>query len=206
MPWTESARLPMTTSAVFEAAFGFVWAAKLVIFAALLGLVSTLNGMYVAASRLLFSLGRGGMLPQWFAYVHPGHHTPQNALLFVGAISLVGPFVGKFMLTPIVNTGSFVFTIALAVTCSSAIRLRSEAPGLERPYRAPTAALFTGVVVAAGLILLMILPQSPGQLGNLEFLIVLAWLVMGVLGFYWRQRRNPLDEEQRAYLILGDFR
>ena len=109
MPWTESSQLPMTTSAVFEAAFGFVWAAKLVIFAALLGLISTLNGMYLASSRLLFSLGRGGMLPHWFAGVHPIHHTPKNALLFVGAISLAGPFIGKFALAPIANTNSFVF-------------------------------------------------------------------------------------------------
>jgi APA family basic amino acid/polyamine antiporter len=206
MPWTESAHLPMTTSAVFEAAFGFVWAAKLVIFTALLGLVSTLNGMYVASSRLLFSLGRGGMLPQWFAYVHPEHHTPQNALLFVGVISLIGPFVGKFMLTPIVNTGSFVFMIAVAVTCASAIRLRTSAAGLERPYRAPTAALYAGAVISVALILLMVLPQSPGQLGNLEFLIVIAWFAAGVAAYAWRQRRQPLDKDTRDYLVLGDYR
>ncbi len=206
MPWTESVDLPMTTSAVFEAAFGFVWAAKLVTFAALLGLVSTLNGMYVAASRLLFSLGRGGMLPQWFAYIHPGHHTPQNALLFVGVISLLGPFVGKFLLTPIVNTGSFVFTIALAVTCASAIRLRKTAPELERPYRAPAMALHAGALVSVALILLMVLPQSPGQLGRLEFLIVLGWFLAGVAGFAWRQHRHPVDKSIRDYLILGEYR
>jgi APA family basic amino acid/polyamine antiporter len=206
MPWTESARLPMTTSAVFEAAFGFVWAAKLVIFTALLGLVTTLNGMYVAASRLLFSLGRGGMLPQWFAYVHPEHHTPQNALLFVGVISLAGPFVGKFLLTPIVNTGSFVFMIAVAVTCASAIRLRGSAAALARPYRAPTAALYAGAAVSVALILLMVMPQSPGQLGDLEFLIVTAWFAAGVAGYSWRQRRQPLDRHTRDYLVLGDYR
>ena len=146
------------------------------------------------------------MLPQWFAYVHPGHYTPQNALLFVGAISLVGPFVGKFLLTPIVNTGSFVFMIAVAVTCASAIRLRSLAAVLERPYRAPTVALYAGAAVSVALILLMVLPQSPGQLGNLEFLIVIAWFVAGVAGYSWRQRRQPLDKDTRDYLVLGDYR
>ncbi len=205
MPWTESSQLPMATSAVFEAAFGFVWAAKLVIFAALLGLVSTLNGMYVASSRLLFSLGRGGMLPRWFAGVHPVHHTPQNALLFVGVISLVGPFVGKFALSPIVNTSSFVFTVALAVTCAASIRLRKTAKDLKRPYRAPTSALYAGAVISVLLLLLMILPQSPGQLGNLEFFIVAVWVVAGVAAFYWSQYRHPLSKEDRDYLILGDY-
>jgi len=205
MPWTESSRLPMTTSAVFEAAFGFVWAAKLVIFAALLGLVSTLNGMYVASSRLLFSLGRGGMLPHWFAGVHPTHHTPQNALLFVGVISLIGPFVGKFALTPIVNTSSFVFTVALAVTCAASIRLRKSASGLDRPYRAPTPVLYAGALISVMLLLLMVLPQSPGQLGGLEFLIVAIWVVAGLIAFLWRQRRHPVSKDERDYLILGDY-
>ena len=195
----------MTTSAVFEAAFGFIWAAKLVIFTALLGLVTTLNGMYVASSRLLFSLGRGGMLPRWFAGVHPLYHTPKNALLFVGGISLIGPFIGKFALTPIVNSSSFVFTIALTITSAAAIRLRYTAPTLERPYRAPTGLLYFGLLVSIILLLLMVLPQSPGQLGNLEFIVVAVWMFLGVIAYFWSQRRHPLPKKERDYLILGDY-
>ncbi len=205
MPWTVSSQLPMTSSAVFEAAFGYAWAAKLVIFTALLGLVTTLNGMYVASSRLLFSLGRGGMLPHWFAVVHEQHHTPRNALLFIGTISLLGPFIGKFALSPIVNTSSFVFTIALTVTSAAAIRLRRTAPLLERPFCAPTALLYVGLVVSVLLLLLMILPGSPGQLGNLEFLVAGVWIVLGGLAFYWRQFRHPIPKQERDYLILGEY-
>ena len=205
MPWTVSAELPMTSSAVFEAAFGYLWAAKLVIFTALLGLVTTLNGMYVASSRLLFSLGRGGMLPHWFAGVHERHHTPKNALLFVGVISLVGPFIGKFALTPIVNSSSFVFTVGLTVTSAAAIHLRKKAPSLNRPYRAPTVLLYFGLLISIALLLLMLLPQSPGQLGNLEFVIVGLWAIIGIIAFYWRQTRHPLPKDERDYLILGDY-
>jgi len=205
MPWTVSATLPMTTSAVFEAAFGYTWAAKLVIFTALLGLITTLNGMYIAASRLVFSLGRGGMLPHWFAGVHPVHQTPRNALLFVGGISLLGPFVGKYALIPIVNTSSFSFTIALTVTCAAAISLRRSSPGLDRPFRAKVPVLYLGVAMSALLLLLMILPQSSGQLGNLEFLITGIWVLLGLVAYYWRQSRHPLPRKERDYLILGEF-
>jgi len=205
MPWTVSVTLPMTTSAVFEAAFGYAWAAKLVLFTALLGLVTTLNGMYIAASRLIFSLGRGGMLPHWFAGVHPVHHTPKNALLFVGGISLLGPFVGKYALTPIVNTSSFSFTIALAVTCAAAILLRRTSPELERPFRAKVPVMYLGVAISILLLLLMTLPQSSGQLSNLEFLITGTWVLLGLAAFYWRQSRHPLAKEERDYLILGEY-
>jgi hypothetical protein len=51
-----------------------------------------------------------------------------------------------------------------------------------------------------------VLPQSPGQLGNLEFLIVIAWFAAGVAAYAWRQRRQPLDKDTRDYLVLGDYR
>jgi amino acid transporter len=205
MPWQVSSKLPMTSSAVFEAAFGYVWAAKLVIFTALLGLITTLNGMYVASSRLLFSLGRGGILPHWFARVHPSHHTPQNALLFVGVISLIGPFIGNFALAPIVNSSSFVFTLSLAVTSAASIYLRKTQPDLARPYRAPTIFLYLGFIISIILLLLMVLPQSSGQLGSLEFKIVIVWMVLGVIAFFWRKSRHPMEKKERDYLILGDY-
>jgi APA family basic amino acid/polyamine antiporter len=125
--------------------------------------------------------------------------------LFVGGVSLLGPFVGKYALAPIVNTGSFVFTIALAVTCAASIALRKSSPGLDRPFRARMPILYLGAVISVFLLLLMILPQSPGQLGNLEFMIVGIWVLLGLIAFYWRQSRHPLTKEERDYLILGDF-
>lgn len=205
MPWTVSSKLPMTTAAVFKEAFGYEWAAKLVIFTALLGLVSTLNGMYIAASRLIFSLGRGGLLPHWFAGVHPVHHTPVNALAFVGAISLIGPFVGKWALIPIVNCNSFMFTIALAVTCASAIMLRKTAPGLARPYRAKTFLLYAGLIVSLLLLALMLAPQSPGRIGDLELAIAAGWMGFGLIAYFWRQATKPMPKHEMDYMILGDF-
>ena len=68
----------MPTAEIFRLAFGYEWAAQLVLFAALLGLLTTLNGFYIASSRLLFALGRGGMLPHWFAKVDVRHGTPRQ--------------------------------------------------------------------------------------------------------------------------------
>ena len=120
-------------------------------------------------------------------------------------ISLMGPFVGKVALSPIVSSSSFVFTVALAVTCFAAIRLRKTDPELERPYRAATVALYLGSLVAVTLIALMLLPFSPGRLGNVELMVIVLWLVLGVTAFIWRQRMNPMDKKDRDYRVLGEY-
>lgn len=204
MPWHLSSKLALPTAAVFRAAFGYDWAARLVLITALMGLVTTLNGMYIAASRLIFSLGRGGLLPHWFADVHPRHHTPKNAILFVGAVSLAGPFIGKAALAPIVSSSSLGFSAALFITCLSAIRLRHTAPDMARPYRVGAPTLYAGAAVALVLVLLMVLPQSPGQLAGVEFAIIGLWMAVGLPAYAWRQAKKDLSQTARAYLILGE--
>lgn len=206
MPWQVSSKLPMPTAEVFRVAFGYEWVAKLVLFTALLGLITTLNGMYIAASRLIFSLGRGGLLPHWFAEVHATHHTPKNALLFVGAVSLIGPFVGKAAMGPIVNSSSLGFTSALVVTCLAAIRLRHSAPDLIRPYKVNKAYLYAGALISSTLVLLMILPQSSGQLAPNEFMIIGIWMIFGIAAYLLRMSKKDMQDDERRYMILGDYR
>ncbi len=203
MPWQESSKFHMPTAEVFRVAFGYEWVAKLVLITALLGLISTLNGLYIASTRLIFAMGRGGLLPHWFARVHPVHHTPMNAILFVGAISLFGPFIGKAAMSPIVNSASLAFTSVFTVTCLAAIRLRRTAPSMIRPYKVSKTTLYAGAVVSALLVCLMIFPQSPGQLSTLEFTAIGIWMLLGLLAYAWRRKGGDLSHEERTYMILG---
>ncbi len=151
----------------------------------------------------LFSLGRGGMLPHWFAKVDARHKTPVNAILFVGAISLLGPPVGKAALVPIVTSGSLAFVAALLMTCLAALRLRKTHPDLIRSYRTGKPAMYCGIAVAGLLVLLMVAPGSPGQLRPLEFAIIGIWMCLGIAGYCLRQSTNVMDTKQQSYMILG---
>ncbi len=194
----------MPTAEIFRLAFGYEWAAQLVLFAALLGLLTTLNGIYIASSRLLFFLGRGGMLPHWFAKVDARHRMPVNALLFVGAISLLGPPVGRAALVPIVTSGSLAFVAALLLTCLAAVRLRTTAPDMNRPYRTGKSTMYCGIVVSGILVLLMVVPGSPGQLRPQEFAIIGIWMCLGVAGYCLRRSLRDMEPSQQRYLILGE--
>jgi len=65
----------------------------LVIFAILNSSVANANAGANAATRSIFSMGRSGLLPNWFAGVHPAFRTPVNAVhaqAILGIIVAVG--------------------------------------------------------------------------------------------------------------------
>lgn len=205
MPWREAINYDMPTATVFEIAFGYVWAAKLVLFAAFLGLITSLNGCIIAGSRVLFAMSRGGLLPKWLGETHERYLTPKNAIFFIGIITVLGPFVGRSILSPVVNVGSLAFMAAGVVTCYAVIALRRKAPDMKRPYEIRhKSTIYLGVFISVVLVLLLVLPKSPSQLHwPTEYLIFVAWMIIGFVAYRQRQRKKDLSEKERAYQILG---
>lgn len=208
MPWQETVKFEMPTATAFQAAFGYVWAAKLVLLAAFFGLITSFNGFFIAATRVLFASGRGGLLPGWFGDVSEKYQTPKNAILFVGLITLIGPFMGRSSLLPIVNVASFAFISGWFITCLSSVKLRKAAPGMKRPFRVKKIViLYSGTVIAGIIIILMVFPGSSAQLDwPFEYILLGAWMFMGYLGYRWQKTKSQMSDEERAYLILGDYR
>ncbi len=208
MPWKESISFEMPTAEVFRVAFGFEWVARLVLVAAFFGLVTSLNGTFLASSRVIFSAGRGGLLPKWFGAIHPKFKTPKNAILFAGVITLSGPFIGKSSLLPIVSVASLAAMCAWFITCLASIRLRKIAPKMKRPYRVKHKIVFyLGASISAILIFLILLPGSSAQLKwPTEYFVLSAWMVLGILAHLWRKRKGDISAEERDYQILGDHR
>lgn len=208
MPWQKTIAYEMPTATAFQAAFGYAWAAKLVLLAALFGLITSFNGFFIAATRVLFATGRGGLLSGWFGDVSAKYKTPKNAILFVGMITLIGPFIGRSSLLPIVNAASLAFISGWFITCLSTIRLRKTAPDMRRPYKVRNKAiLHLGAIIAGIIIFLMLFPGTPAQLRwPLEYLIPGTWLLMGYAGYRWQKSRIKMSDEEMAYQILGDYR
>jgi amino acid transporter len=61
----------------------------LVIFAIINSSLANANSGATAATRSLFSMARGGLLPKFFAAVHPTHRTPVNAVHFQVLVAIV---------------------------------------------------------------------------------------------------------------------
>ncbi|MFC2105282.1 APC family permease [Candidatus Bipolaricaulota bacterium] len=206
LPWQESVTLDMPTADALGVAFGQVWIMKLVLVAAFIGLMTSLNGFFLAATRLLFSGGRSGLFPKWFGALDEKHKTPRNAIVFVGLFAVSGPFLGKGSLGPIVHVGAFAFAAVWLITCLCAIRLRRTQPQLMRPHQlAHIGILYLGVAVCTAIVLILLVPGSPEQLAwPLEYCILLGWLLAGYIGHRWQSHKSNLSREDQGFLILGD--
>jgi amino acid transporter len=70
----------------------------LVVFAIINSSLANANSGATAATRSLFSMARGGLLPKFFAAVHPQHRTPVNAVHFQILVAIVVAVAGGLIL------------------------------------------------------------------------------------------------------------
>jgi APA family basic amino acid/polyamine antiporter len=76
------------------------------------GILTSWNGFLLGASRLVFAMASSGMLPRWFARIHPRFGTPANAVLFMGGLSILAPLFGRQTLVWLVDAGSLSIILA----------------------------------------------------------------------------------------------
>ena len=208
-PWQQLASSNLPTARAFELAFrSRIWT-SLVLVAAIIGLLTSWNGFFLAASRVLFSLGRGRIIPTWFGATHEKHATPHHAVLFTGLVTLVAPLLGRNALLAFVDVGSFCIGIAFFGVAVSVARLRRSRPDLERPYRMPGGALVPAVAAAGALFILavMIVPGSPAALRwPLEVAILGGFTLLGLV--FWTGAtalRGQVSDAERGRLILERY-
>jgi amino acid transporter len=70
----------------------------LVVFAIINSSLANANSGATAATRSLFSMARGGLLPRFLAAVHPTHRTPVNAVHFQVLLAIAVAVIGGLVL------------------------------------------------------------------------------------------------------------
>lgn len=171
------------------------------------GLLTSWNGFLIGASRLIYAMARTGMLPAWFAKLHPKFKTPANAIIFIGVLSLIAPFFGRKTLVWLVDAGGLAIIAAWLMVAVSFVVLRRREPEMERPFRAPggMAVGVAAVVLSAGMALLF-MPGMPAALvWPYEWVIVGVWAIIGL--FFVRRlvkvTPGPNAESELIERMLG---
>ena len=182
---------PLSTAEASANAWGGRWAAAALVVAGLGGIITSWNAFIVGASRAVFAMAESGMLPRFLARLHPRRHTPVNAILLIGALSLVAPLFGRSLLVWLIDAGSFAVVTAYGLVAASFLVLRRREPDLPRPYRAGRGEGVGWLALACAVgIGVLFLPGSPAALvWPYEWIIVGGWAVTGVV-MAWTARRQ----------------
>jgi amino acid transporter len=183
-PWRDLVAGKFGTEQAFERAFGSHLIAQVILFAALLSLLKVFNAMFVAATRLLYALGRRGQVHPALGWVHPRFQTPAAAVLLLGGLTAAVSLLGDAALVPIIDVGALAVGLGWLATSLAALK---RLPPSDRRGRA-LALLSTAVSLAV--IALKALPGIPGGFTHTEWLAFAIWMLLGALLWTgWRGRK-----------------
>ncbi len=163
--------------------------ANVIIIGGICGVVTSWNSFLIGGSRALYYMARAKMIPSFLGRLHPHYNSPSNAIILIGAISLIAPFFGKHMLSWISEASSFACCVAYFISSLSFLVLRKKEPDMERPFKVKhwKGVGFTALLLSGFMVLSFIIPGAGASLGRQEWFIILLWLVLG-LGFYTASR------------------
>lgn len=202
LPWQDVAAMDKGTIDAFRTA-GFPllgWAAYAI---AVLGLLTSFIGLFVATSRIIMALGRARLLPEPLARINPKHGTPSNALIFTVAASLGLGWLGPGAVGWFLDTGGIYLGLVWILVVASMYRLPRRYPELERAYTTRLRwAPMIGAVGALAVIIFALIPNTGLSLvWPAEHIILAVWLCAGLLLYRFVK---PLDRDEALRELLGE--
>jgi basic amino acid/polyamine antiporter, APA family len=171
-PWRSLLGGTFVTATAFERAVGSRWIVNLILSAALLSLVKVFNGNFLAATRLVFAMGRRGLINRRAGEVHPVNRTPHVAVLCVAAATAAAMLLGPAILVPVTEVGSVAAALGWLAACASWYRMQ--------PACGQRTAALAGGVIAGLMVLMKVLPFVPGHFSRYEWVALACWVGAGV--------------------------
>jgi APA family basic amino acid/polyamine antiporter len=143
-------------AAVATAFAGYSWAQALISAGALAGITSVLLVFQLGQPRIFMAMARDGLLPQYFARIHPRFRTPHITTIWTGIfVGGVAAFVDIGSLADLTNIGTL---FAFILVCLGVVILRRTDSGRPRPFRVPMVPVFPILGVFFCLVLMLSLP------------------------------------------------
>jgi amino acid transporter len=170
-PWQTLVGKRFATAAAFSHISGTQWAVRLIMVAAVFGLLQCFNGNMVASSRLLYSFGRRGTIPARFAAVHERYQTPAVAIVGVTLATVCGLLLGDALLVPVTEVGSMAAASGWFAACLSFFLVETRPGG--------RAVAILGALIALLLVAMKVVPWFPGHFSRPEWIALTVWLAVG---------------------------
>jgi len=142
---------------------------------ALMGMISSLLVFQYGQARIWFAMARDGLLPKFFAKVHPTHNTPHVSTWIAGFF--VGIPAGLFDIGTLADLANIGTLFAFIIVSAGVIVLRKTQPNRKRGFRVPGAPVLPLISIAFCLVLMAALPLE-------TWVRFFVWLFIG-FGIYF---------------------
>ncbi|UBU08733.1 amino acid permease [Nonomuraea gerenzanensis] len=171
-------------SSAFAAA-GLSGLASVIAVGAIVGILTVMFTFMLGVTRIWFSMSRDGLLPAWFAKLHPVRRVPTRVTWIVGVASaLIAGFLPIREAAELTNIG---ILLAFVVVCVAVIVLRYRQPDLPRSFRTP----WMPVVPAVGVLFSIWLITFLAPVTWLRFA---AWFLLGLIVYFAYSKRHSVLE------------
>jgi len=155
--------------------------AGIVTIGAIIGIMAVIFAYIYAATRILFSMSRDGLLPKSFSKTNKKTGAPVFSTWLIGIISsLIGGVVNLKELSNLANIGAL---LTFGMVGVGIIILRKTHPNLERGFRVPLVPVLPLVSCLCCLFLMVNLPGS-------TWLYFSGWLVLGIVVYFGYSRHH----------------
>ncbi len=178
-PWRQLTSQKFMTAVAFQRAVGAHWIVNIILAAALLSLFKCFNGNFVAASRLLFALGRRGMIDSRVGTIHARYQTPSVAVLGIGLATAACMLLGDAILVPVTEVGSVACAIGWSAACAACLALARAQPAVMKLSAVERVVAWFGLAVGIAMALMKVIPLVPGHFTVYEWLALGIWIALG---------------------------
>jgi APA family basic amino acid/polyamine antiporter len=182
-PWREIVSSHVRTEVAFERAFGSHAIAQLILFGAFLSLLKIFNGNFVAATRMLYAIGKRDLVHPSLGRVHPAYGTPVVAIALMSFLTIAAAMFGDAILVPITEVGSLAVGVGWLSACAAYLARRRG----HRSASQSAMMAWLGAAVSVAIILMKIVPSVPGSFTGPEWLAFTGWSALGLV--FWIARR-----------------
>jgi APA family basic amino acid/polyamine antiporter len=132
-------------------------------------------------------MGRDGLFPPAFAWVHSKRRTPWFGTLVTSlAAALMGGLFPIGLLGELVSVGTL---LAFALICAGVVFLRVRHPEMERPFKVPAWKFVAPLGVVACLYLVFSLPMA-------TFVRLFVWMAIGLVVYFGYAHRHSKYREE----------
>jgi len=165
---------------------GLNWAAGIVAFGAVVSTTAVLLVFQLGQPRIFFSMARDGLLPQWFAKVHPKFKTPHVTTILTGIfVAIPAAFADIGEAAELTNIGTL---FAFVLTSGGVLVLRYTDPNAPRQFKTPLVPIVPILAILTCFYLMLSLPL-------ITWIRFIVWLLIGfVIYFSYGYRHSKLRQ------------